>query len=353
MENEKCFCHLNGYKVKDADARKNIDDLNTSLNTLESETNTKLSTLESETNTKLSTLESETENSINDINTNINSINTTISTLSTETENVANQIKSVAVLKTRLQYSTSLKTYSESSITDATILGEFKSMFNKLVELVDSGYKPILILQLADAFTSEMYIFHNRGGSSSGVTYNFIGVTNSAVDKTSNGVHITRKFEITKSQSDKLSYIFRYDNFAVASYAGVGDINNLTTTDKTSIVNAINELASNSGGGTSIELEDLTSQITFNPEQPNLSDAPINKYNLKRFGHVYYLDAMLDYVNTIDTNKPIMSIPSEYVNNITMVASVDAYGQVCTIHNTGEVYSASGNTIILSFTWVN
>lgn len=28
MENEKCFCHLNGYKVKDADARTSIEKLN-------------------------------------------------------------------------------------------------------------------------------------------------------------------------------------------------------------------------------------------------------------------------------------------------------------------------------------
>lgn len=30
---EKCFCHLNGYKVKDADARKSIEEINENLET--------------------------------------------------------------------------------------------------------------------------------------------------------------------------------------------------------------------------------------------------------------------------------------------------------------------------------
>ena len=45
-ENEKCFCHLNGFKVKDADARALIEELNelyiklqTYVNTLEAKIN--------------------------------------------------------------------------------------------------------------------------------------------------------------------------------------------------------------------------------------------------------------------------------------------------------------------------
>lgn len=36
---EKCFCHLNGYKVKDADARKDIENINNAISILDTSRN--------------------------------------------------------------------------------------------------------------------------------------------------------------------------------------------------------------------------------------------------------------------------------------------------------------------------
>ena len=50
---EKCFCHLNGYKVKDSDARKSIENLLNEINTLSENTNNSINNLETTINENL------------------------------------------------------------------------------------------------------------------------------------------------------------------------------------------------------------------------------------------------------------------------------------------------------------
>jgi hypothetical protein len=71
----KCFCHLNGYKVKDADARKSIEDLTTSL----SETNNNIENMRSEFNQNMSDFTSEVNQNMSDFT---NVINNHVNTLS-------------------------------------------------------------------------------------------------------------------------------------------------------------------------------------------------------------------------------------------------------------------------------
>ena len=87
-ENEKCFCHLNGYKVKDADARAAIAEQQKKIetNTVEIGVNTqRIDDLDHHTNDLDGTIE-EHSTQINGIVTDVQKNTAQISALQTELE---------------------------------------------------------------------------------------------------------------------------------------------------------------------------------------------------------------------------------------------------------------------------
>ena len=101
MENEKCFCHFNGFKVKDADARIGIETLNNGLEKANTNINKNVSAIETN-KSDITTLNKK----LNDTNTNVEGSKINIATLQTSVstlkyDNNANKTK-IAELETTL-----------------------------------------------------------------------------------------------------------------------------------------------------------------------------------------------------------------------------------------------------------
>ena len=100
MENEKCFCHFNGYEVKDAKARSNIETLETSINS----TNVNLSVVKKDVealNTEIDEINTLASDNKSGIQTNLASIETlNLSVASLKSDNEANK-SSIRELNTK------------------------------------------------------------------------------------------------------------------------------------------------------------------------------------------------------------------------------------------------------------
>ena len=97
--------------------------------------------------------------------------------------------------------------------------------------------------------------------------------------------------------------------------AFTGDLTNLTTTDKSSLVNAINEINENT------EFEDFTSKVTFKEVVAN-----VKFYRLGKIVHVQYQGEG----KTHNANTTLATIPSAYLPSYQVVAPFtkngNAYG---------------------------
>lgn len=100
--------------------------------------------------------------------------------------------------------------------------------------------------------------------------------------------------DINKVKAEDMNEIKSVVN---GNYNEVGDITNLTTTDKTSVVSAINEVKGET------QVEDITSQITFNETVANTKF-----YKVGKVVYVQYQGASTTHSN----NAVLATIPSAY-----------------------------------------
>lgn len=108
--NDKCFCHLNGYKVKDADARREIEELKTKIesqNTTIKEQNTKFA---------------EYDKKFDDQNKEIESLNETLEGMSTKIANIEKHLTTVDTRLAQLEEKTETKYYTFSYYDNAGVL---------------------------------------------------------------------------------------------------------------------------------------------------------------------------------------------------------------------------------------
>lgn len=144
---EKCFCHLNGYRVKDSVARNSIEEVKESVNNLSSETQESINNLSNTTQQNFENI----NDLMGELETNINS------QLGQELEN-----KGIFVFKMGedLPYGNS----TSKTITSTKTLERAQLMINKMKELASNDIKNFtIILQLN--WTN--MLFHTRNNMTS------------------------------------------------------------------------------------------------------------------------------------------------------------------------------------------
>ena len=135
--------------------------------------------------------------------------------------------------------------------------------------------------------------------------------------------------DINKVKAEDMNEIKSVVN---GNYNEVGDITNLTTTDKTSVVNAINELEGEA------QFEDITSQITFNETVANTKFYKVGKVIYVQ----YQGDSKAHSVSSILATIPAQYSPS-YPVWTPFVKNSNAYGTL-TIGNSQLAVGAISST---------